>query len=155
MIAYSCRSILLLLVNGGRHSSIWRGSVELPWVCGQRIRLISTTADLVEASPLWNECVGEDGRLCEEGLERRGGVPIAFAIPELLLKDGIAFGRGWRYAGGRRTDWAIFSSVCHHWICFTEAQVESWVSPLQGNGHGHWTTFGRSSFLSRSVGRNW
>lgn len=89
---------------------------------------MSAAVDLVDASTPGNERVGDDGRLCDEGLERRGGVPMAVAVTELLLKVELAFIRGCRYAGGRKPDWAIFDLVSHSWACSLMSKSSRWVS---------------------------
>lgn len=68
-----------------------RGSA---WLWGKSTRLIKATVALSETSEGPIERAGDDCRLLEEGLERGGGVEVGFAVMEVLLNVGTAFGRG-------------------------------------------------------------
>lgn len=104
IIAYSCKSMSLLLVRGGRSSSIGRGSVEPAWTFGHNTRLTSAAVARSESSKPWLGRNGEECRLLEDGLDSWGGVVAAFTLIELLLYVGPALGRGCRLAGGRKKD---------------------------------------------------
>lgn len=94
IMAYSCRSMSLLLVSGGRSSSIGHCSVAPAWASGQSTRLIKARTALSDASGCdICERAGEASRLCDGGLERRGGVvPKTRAAVEESLNVGTAFG---------------------------------------------------------------
>lgn len=94
IMAYSCRSTSLLLVSGGRSSSIGHCSVAPAWASGQSRRLIKARTALSDASGCDTcERRGEASRLCDGGLEKRGAVVSKTrAAVEESLRVGTAFG---------------------------------------------------------------
>lgn len=95
----------LLLVNGGRSSSIGRCSLLPVFASGQSTRLMKARTALSDTSrgAAWGRA-GEGPLLSDEGVERRGGVLLrALATVEESLNVGTAFGRGCKYGGGRGT----------------------------------------------------
>ena len=101
MIAYSCRSTSLLLVNGGNISAMlpweFRGSVPVWGPRTFRISAVVAFSDVYSGPSAF--CRARDGRILEEDLEA-GGVLLAAAARELLFAVEGAFVAGCR-CGGR------------------------------------------------------
>lgn len=114
MMAYSCTSISLLLVNGGKTLSIATGSVVEPECTrGQSTRRMRAAVARSEWSNPEMAVVFGDGCLLveEDACRTWGAVAVTPGVSIVLLNVGPALGRGWRDGTDGR-DCAMFEMSC-------------------------------------------